>query len=330
MKKKVLIVEDIQSIRLAISDMLKENFLVFNASNYEEALDSLNLTKMDLVITDIKMPGKSGLELIQFVRKYYPDTLYALITAYNINDFIHYAREYEIWNIIPKYSSLDLEYIHVMVKKLLYGDIFGIDKYFPNIKIYSGPEEKGFEVPIDKSIIYRTIRSDKERVHLSERIGKSLVEKGAPRVIHQIIEELTSNAMIRAPRDSNGNSKYQYELPSRDLIVALENITLSEMDYFEIGYGIYNNTYIISTRDRFGALKKEEILLRLDRHTKINPNTNLPLGVNDSHGRGLFICREISDQIIFNIQKNNKTEIIAMVDTKENSVFKSISIFEVE
>jgi len=117
MKKKVLIVEDIQSIRLAISDMLKENFLVFNASNYEEALDSLNLTKMDLVITDIKMPGKSGLELIQFVRKYYPDTLYALITAYNINDFIHYAREYEIWNIIPKYSSLDLEYIHVMVKK---------------------------------------------------------------------------------------------------------------------------------------------------------------------------------------------------------------------
>ncbi len=329
MNKKVLIVEDIHSIGLAISDLLRENFTVFSASCYDEALEILTEKKIELLITDIKMPGKSGLDLIQYTRKYFPDTQYALITAYNINDYIHFAREYSVWNIIPKYSSLDLDYIHVMVKKLLFNDIFGIDKYFPDITIQEA-SDKIFEGPTNKTLLYRTIKSDKERVHYCERIGKAMVEKGAPKIIHQIIEELTSNAMIRAPRDSQGNSKYQYELPSRDLIISLENITLSLGDYFDIGYGIYNDTFLVTTRDNFGALKKEEILLRLDRHTKIDPETNLPFGVNDSHGRGLFICREVSDQIIFNIHRNRKTEVISLVDNKENNVFKSLSIFELE
>jgi CheY-like chemotaxis protein len=330
MKKKVLIVEDIHSIRLAISDMLGTSFDVYGASCFDEGIEILSAYKIDLVITDIKMPGKSGLDLIDYVKQYYHDTQYALITAYNINDYIHFAREYSVWNIIPKYSSLDLEYIHVMVKKLLFNDIFGIDKYFPNLNVFHIGEDKPFEAVNEGSLNYKTIKSDKERVYLCERIGKSMVEKGAPRIIHQVIEELTSNAMIRAPRDSKGNSKYQYELPSRDLIIALENIVLSDMDYFEIGYGIIDGIFIITTRDKFGALRKEEILHRLDRHTKIDPDTNLPLGVNDSHGRGLFICREISDQIIFNIHKNQRTEIIALVNSKQSSAFKSLSIFEIE
>lgn len=329
MSKKILIVEDIQSIRLAISDMLGKDYSVLSAASYDEAVEHLSNSKIDLVITDIKMPGKSGLDLIKYVRNYHPDTLYALITAYNINDYIQFARNHEVWNIIPKYSSLDLDYIGVMVKKLLFKDIFGVEKYFPDLKVSRTPENGEFEAPSNKNLIYRTIHSDKERIHYCERIGKLMVEKGAPRIIHQIIEELTSNAMIRAPRDSMGNSKYQYELPSRDLIVTLENITLSENDYFEIGYGYYKNLFLISVRDHFGALRKEEILLRLDRHTQVDKSTRLPLGVNDSHGRGLFICREVSDQIIFNIEKNSRTEIISIVDSKENNVFKSLSIFEI-
>ena len=110
MKKKILIVEDIHSIRLAISDMLGSSFDVFKASCFDEGIDILSAYKIDLVITDIKMPGKSGLDLIEYVKQYYRDTQYALITAYNINDYIHFAREYSVWNIIPKYSSLDLEW----------------------------------------------------------------------------------------------------------------------------------------------------------------------------------------------------------------------------
>ena len=134
--------------------------------------------------------------------------------------------------------------------------------------------------------------------------------------------------MIRAPRDEKGKSKYQLELPSRDLLISDEKIELSESDYFEIGYGIYNKTFIIVTRDKFGSLKKEEILNRLHRHINVDETTGLPQGISDSHGRGLYICREVSDSIIFNIEKGVRTEIITFLDNNDNKSYKSLSIYE--
>ena len=100
--KKILIVEDIQSIRTAIKDVLAIEYSVFGAKNYNEAVEILNSEKIDLLITDIKMPGKSGLDLIRFVREHYPETLYTLITAYNINEYIKFAKDYGVWKPSPK------------------------------------------------------------------------------------------------------------------------------------------------------------------------------------------------------------------------------------
>lgn len=327
--KKILIVEDISSIRTAIKDVLAIDYSVFDAKNYSEAVEILKNEKIDLLITDIKMPGKSGLDLIKFVKENYPDTLYTLITAYNINDYIKFAKDYGVWNIIPKYSFLDLRFISVMVYKLLTGDIFGVEKYFDKDLIINDKKTNGkFETPPPKCVMFKTVKSDKEREILSHKIGKFLISKGAPKIINQVIEELTSNAMIRAPRDDQGKSKYQLELPSKDLLISDEKIELSERDYFEIGYGIYNKTFIIITRDNFGSLKKEEILNRLDRHINVDLTTGLPPGITDSHGRGLYICREISDSIIFNIEKNVRTEVITFLDNSENKSYKSLSIYD--
>ena len=145
----------------------------------------------------------------------------------------------------------------------------------------------------------------------------------------QLLEELTSNAMIRAPRDSRGKAKYQYELPSRDILIPLENIQLTERDYFEIGYGIYNSTFIFVIRDQFGSLDKDEILRRLDRHISTNEETGLPLGLSDSHGRGLYICREVADHLIFNIEKGVRTEIIALIEVKAAKSYKSLSVYDI-
>ncbi len=330
MNKKILIVEDIKSIRKAIHDLLFEKYDVYSAGDYEEAVDILEQTKIDLLITDIKMPGKSGLDLILYIREKFPNTQYSLITAYDINQYIHFAREYNVWNIIPKYSSLDLRYIEVMVDKLLYKDIFGIEKYFPDLFIKTDTPTTGFETPHENQLVYKIIRSDEERNKICERIGKFMEGKGAPSSIHQILEELTSNAMIRAPRDSQGKSKYQYEIVEKDIVVPHKEVRLSENDYFQIGYGMYQNIFFLVTRDYFGALKKEEILLRLDRNITPDSTTGFPPGLTDSHGRGLFICREMADQIIFNIHKKKQTEVIAIMENFDIKAYKSLSIFEVE
>jgi CheY-like chemotaxis protein len=327
--KKVLIVEDIHSIREGIKDQLSDNYEMFDAEDYDQAIEILSKNEIHLVITDIRMPGKSGLELVKYLQTNYPKIIYALITAYNINDYIHFAKEYNVWNIIPKYSFLDIQVIEIMVNKLLSKDIFGVEKYFnESFEVINSELDTGFREPPESGIIYKLVKSDKERNILTGKIAKYMIKNGAPNSIQQVLEELTSNAMIRAPKDSDGRYKYQFEIPSNDLIVPLENIDLQHEDYFTIGYGQDKNTFILVVQDRFGSLKKEEIIMRLDRHISNDIATGFPTGLSDSHGRGLYICREISDQLIFNIKKNIKTEIISLIDKSGRSGFKSLSIFE--
>ena len=48
------------------------------------------------------MPGISGPQLLREVKRRYPGTKTALITAYNIDEYIKTAKDYLITNIIPK------------------------------------------------------------------------------------------------------------------------------------------------------------------------------------------------------------------------------------
>ena len=72
MYKKVLIVEDDQFFREAIRDLLKKKFIVFEAPNGKSAKEILTLQELDLVISDIQMPGLTGLELLEWSKEHKP------------------------------------------------------------------------------------------------------------------------------------------------------------------------------------------------------------------------------------------------------------------
>ena len=62
----ILVVDDDNGIRSLVKKYLEENnFLVTTAINAEDAKEKINLIKFDLIILDIMMPGKSGLEFIK-------------------------------------------------------------------------------------------------------------------------------------------------------------------------------------------------------------------------------------------------------------------------
>ena len=71
MKKHILIVEDEQEIRNIMQDMLNTEFEVYSANNGEQALKLMDRTNIDLLVTDIFMPDRDGLELIREVQKKY-------------------------------------------------------------------------------------------------------------------------------------------------------------------------------------------------------------------------------------------------------------------
>ena len=66
----ILVVDDDEGIRLLVKKYLNENnYLVTTADSAEDASDKIKVIKFDLIILDIMMPGKSGLEFIQDHKK---------------------------------------------------------------------------------------------------------------------------------------------------------------------------------------------------------------------------------------------------------------------
>ena len=77
----ILVVDDDDGIRSLVKKYLNENkFLVTTAENAENALEKINIIKFDLIVLDIMMPGKSGLEFIK-ENKNKLDTPIILLTA---------------------------------------------------------------------------------------------------------------------------------------------------------------------------------------------------------------------------------------------------------
>ena len=80
-KAHILVVDDDDGIRNLVKKFLNEkNFLVNTASSAEEAQKKIAIIKFDLIILDIMMPGKSGLEFLN-ENKTFIDTPVILLTA---------------------------------------------------------------------------------------------------------------------------------------------------------------------------------------------------------------------------------------------------------
>lgn len=78
----LLIVDDEEMIRgLLTSALLQENYICHQASNVEEALKILGSESIDMVISDIMMPGRTGVDLLRDIKKVDPDIAVLMITG---------------------------------------------------------------------------------------------------------------------------------------------------------------------------------------------------------------------------------------------------------
>ena len=91
----VLVVDDEEMITWAISQGLSRNeeLRVATAQSGEEALELLKARPFDLVITDIRMEGLNGFELLSHVRTLYPETGVVVMTAYGSDEAKREASE---------------------------------------------------------------------------------------------------------------------------------------------------------------------------------------------------------------------------------------------
>ncbi len=108
---RLILVEDDYQIRTGLSSFFPWNStgfqLLASFENGKKALDFLRTHKVDVILTDIKMPVMNGLELAKAIREFSADINVVFLSAYRNFDFAREALEYGVRNYIVKSTRYD-------------------------------------------------------------------------------------------------------------------------------------------------------------------------------------------------------------------------------
>jgi DNA-binding NtrC family response regulator len=117
-KVKILVVDDEQGLCAGLQEALRrEGYMVDAMTDSTAALKLTEARLYNLVISDIKMPGLSGLELFARVREHSRDTLFILMTAYGTVESAVEAMKQGAYDYLPK--PIDMKRLRSLVQKAL-------------------------------------------------------------------------------------------------------------------------------------------------------------------------------------------------------------------
>jgi len=118
--RRILIVDDEPAITEELSDYLREEgYEVATALDGKGGLKFLETFQPEVVLTDLKLPDMSGLEILATVRRSYPNIKVIVCTGYVDQQLIDEAERLERDAFIQK--PFDLEFIRGEIDKLLSG-----------------------------------------------------------------------------------------------------------------------------------------------------------------------------------------------------------------
>ncbi len=114
----MLIVDDQAGVRYLLYEIFKEiGYKVEVASSGQEAIDKVKELQPPVVVLDVKMPGMSGLETLDCLRKISEEIQVVIMTAYSEMDVVDKAREKGIEHYIVK--PFNIEDVRAIVRNLV-------------------------------------------------------------------------------------------------------------------------------------------------------------------------------------------------------------------
>ena len=197
----ILVVDDDEGIRSLVKRYLNEKkYLVTTASNAENALEKIKIIKFDLIILDIMMPGKSGLDFLN-QNKEYIDTPVILLTAKGEPDERIEGLEMGADDYLPKPfepKELDLR-IKNIINKTKENNLKRIVK-FENIKIDLNKQiifqnNSEFKINNTEKIILERMINNPGKIFARDEIGR-LIDLDKERSIDVIITRLRKKIEI--------------------------------------------------------------------------------------------------------------------------------------
>lgn len=116
MSQKILLVDDEEGIRKVLGISLEDKgYEVFTAQNAEEALPLFRKIGPQIVLTDIKMPGMDGIQLLRRIKSEIPDTEVIMITGHGDIDLAIQSLKFEATDFITKPINDDV--LEIAIKR---------------------------------------------------------------------------------------------------------------------------------------------------------------------------------------------------------------------
>ncbi len=164
---RIIVVDDEKSICNNVEKILKKNhYEIVHATTADEALEKMAVESFSLLISDIIMPGKNGLELLKLVKQQWPLTKAVMMTAYASTDTAVKAIRMGALDYIPKPFTPDE--LRSTVEKALAGEL---------TEAPTTPEERAFIDAIDLDIPFDV---DEVAAVTGEAYAKSLGPSDMP------------------------------------------------------------------------------------------------------------------------------------------------------
>ncbi|MEO8098545.1 MAG: sigma-54 dependent transcriptional regulator [Acidobacteriota bacterium] len=115
---RILVVDDDENLRWVLKTQLEDlGYTVSSAADGEEALAAIEKEPPALVLTDLKMPGLSGIELLGRIRSEYPEVPAVVITAYGTIQSAVQAMRLGAYDYLTK--PIDFEELAIVVNRVL-------------------------------------------------------------------------------------------------------------------------------------------------------------------------------------------------------------------
>ncbi len=203
MKIKVILVDDYEIVRagtMAVLSTDKQIKIIGEASGSEELFELLKTTQPDVILLDIMMPGKTGLEITKILNKEYPNIKIIIFSGLTEDESFYLAIKSGAHGLMPK-NALNTELI-TAIKKVYEGEDF-ISKSIPIAKLMSFIKKSDIELEKEEKEIDLTNR----QIEIIQLISESKSYREIGNLLHisertvethktRILQKLGLNSVI--------------------------------------------------------------------------------------------------------------------------------------
>ena len=114
----ILIVDDEDAQRSILKGYLeKKGYKIYSASSGTEGIKAVQNNLIDIVLSDFKMPDKTGLEVLEEVKKINPEISFVILTAYGTIEDAVKAMRLGAFDYISK--PVDLDELDLMIERII-------------------------------------------------------------------------------------------------------------------------------------------------------------------------------------------------------------------